>query len=73
MSLGELCTLAKEVPLFLRGGWLNQGKDSSPRDAGCFGERQNAGSKYSCLRERMCWWIVFEIILCVFIENIVFP
>jgi hypothetical protein len=21
----------------------------------------------------MCWWIVFEITLCVFIENIVFP
>jgi hypothetical protein len=37
------------------------------------GERQVALSKYSCLRERMCWVIVFEITLCVFIENIVFP
>jgi len=38
---------------------LPQGKDSSPREAGCFGERQIALRKYSPLRERMCWWIVF--------------
>jgi hypothetical protein len=36
-----------------------QGEDSSPREVGCFGVRQVALSKYSCLRERICWWIVF--------------
>jgi hypothetical protein len=52
---------------------LPQGKDSSPREAICSRERQVALSKFSCLKERMCWWIVFEIILCILIENIVFP
>jgi hypothetical protein len=47
-------------------------------EVGCPNEKivpqvgQVALSKYSCLRERICWWIVFEISLCVFIENIIF-